>query len=772
MTIQKAHSGLRGGILTTFAAVLALGGGWSTTASAQQQSTQGSTAQTAQQPSEPRRGIESIVVTAQKREENLQEVPLAISAYGERDLERLLVNRTEDIAKYTPGLNIVVGTGGNSRGQPFVRGLGQTDFFPGLSSRVGMYIDGMYLGNQTGMLGSLVELERVEVLRGPQGTLYGRNTIGGAINLISKKPSANPGARLQVNVGDYNYMETRGSINVPLLSETLFARIAFQRAVRDGFDRNYAAGSGTRDTEDLNRMGLRTSLRWTPTDDLTVDYVFERTRLDENDSGERISGTFPISNAERLAFFNTRISERGDPFYQGRAEANGDNATNDLATWFNGVTITYDVSETLQLKSTTGWRKMRITTMSDLDGTERNIFATQSHQKHRQLYQELQAVGELADGFLDYVIGGTWFEEEYDTEQTNYIFGNRSQFRDVPGDAYAWGAYSQMNAHVTEKLTLTAGLRYTKEKKESSYVVLSGGALTPRFGFEDRFDSWSPLARAAYQWTEDFMTYAQWSRGYQAGGFPARPPTNLDLIKPFDEEKLSAWEAGAKSSWADGRLQINVAGFYYDYDDQQVQTFDALAGGTIIDNAGKSRVRGAEVELRAVPIPGLDIMLGHALLYSDFSEFKDGGVDIKDFRAPTQAPTRTFSGNVQYSLPPLSGLGEVVISAGFRRVGKNRIGGNRTPQGVEFDPSDPRLQDAQASDAVEADHYTVYDARVQVNNLMGRDGLWLAVAGENLGDRVYKSTGISGFDGLGYVLNKYGPPRMWWVEVGKTWGDE
>jgi iron complex outermembrane receptor protein len=712
------------------------------------------------------KGIDAIRVTAQKREENLQEVPLALNAYGEQDMERFVINRTEDISKYSPGLNIVVGTGGNSRGQPYIRGLGQTDFFPGLSSRVGLYIDGMYLGNQTGMLGSLVDLERIEVLRGPQGTLYGRNTIGGAINLISKKPSPEPSAKLQLRAGDYNYLEGRGSINVPLLSETLFARISFQRAARDGFDRNSAPGAGTQDTENLNRMGLRAALRWLISDRLTADYVFQRTRLDEADSGERITATFP---GARQAFLNTRISERGDTFYQGYAEPNGDRAQNDLATWFHSLIFTYDVSDTLQLKSTSGWRKTKITTMSDLDGSEANFFATQSHQKQRQFYQEVQAVGTLADGFIDYAVGGTWFEEEYQTEQTNWILGasSPSQFRDVPGDNYSWGAYTQVNAHVTERLTLTGGVRYSKEKKKSSYVVLSMGMLTPEFGFKDRFDNWSPLARASYEWTEDFMTYVQWSRGYQAGGFPARPPANLALIQPFDAEKLNAWEAGLKSSWLDQRLIINVAGYYYDYEDQQVQAFDAVQGGTVITNAGKSRVRGAEVELRAAPIEGLDIILNHAWNYNDFSEFKDSGVDVTRERAPTQSPHRTFSGNVQYSFPPAE-FGEVVVSAGFRRVGTNRLGEDR----ATANSTAGQLQDAQASDAIKAGHYTVYDARLQVNDFLGRDGLWMAVAGENLGDRVYRTTGISGFDGLGWVLNKYGPPRMWWVEVGMSWGED
>jgi iron complex outermembrane receptor protein len=332
------------------------------------------------------------------------------------------------------------------------------------------------------------------------------------------------------------------------------------------------------------------------------------------------------------------------------------------------------------------------------------------------------------------------------------------------GDNYAWGIYSQLSLHATEKLTLTAGLRYTKERKEAVRSLRNFAPSTTVF-FADqkrdaRFDNWSPMMRISYDWTESLMTYLTWVRGYQAGGFNARvptppggaPPSVLEaFLAPYEDENVYSWEAGLKSQWLDDRLQINLSGYYNDVKDQQQATF--IPGGgtaTIVQNAGRSRVRGFEVEVRARPIDNLDVVVNHAWVHASISEFEDlaTGLDIARTREFAFTPKRSWSANVQYVFPTF-GVGTPVVSVGFSRIGKMGFLGLKSQNAL-----------------IGADHYTLYNLRVAVEDVMGREGLWVALVGTNLGDRVYRRNGIDFGSFLGWSQNSYGDPRLFRVEAG------
>jgi iron complex outermembrane receptor protein len=267
-----------------------------------------------QQQTQERRtaGIEAITVTAQRREQLLQETPVAVTAFSADELESLSIDSSQDIAAFTPGL--VTSKASNSAGLMalFGRGVGNADNHPMVDTKVGLYIDGAYASNGNSAMFDLLDVERIEVLRGPQGTLYGRNTIGGAINIISKKPTNEFGFKLKGTVGEHNQREFRGTVNVPIVPETVLARFSFTRGLRDGFYRNLHSRGGDFDDKDVK--GFRSALRVIPLESVTMDYTFDWLERDEHTplfalrtdcaSGCRTNVTGGLSTGQLIAFTN------------------------------------------------------------------------------------------------------------------------------------------------------------------------------------------------------------------------------------------------------------------------------------------------------------------------------------------------------------------------------------------------------------------------------------------------------------------------------------
>ena len=704
--------------------------------------------------------IELVIVTAEKREQPLQDVPLAVSSFATEDLQRLVVNETVDIGKYVPGMVFYNTTGGNNRGVSFIRGIGQWDSHPANSGRVAMYIDGIYLGNQTGMAGTLYDIERVEVLRGPQGTLYGRNTIGGAINVISKKPSGEPGSSLEGRGGEQGYFEARGHLNGPIAGEALAGRLVFQHAIRDGLVENELAAGD--DAEDLDRWSMRAALRWLPPDSgLVADYVFERSEFDEGDSADRL-GAVVDRGWVRLGRLPRTVelgpSRPGDPFFNSDRAPDGSRFGADMTLDFHALSVGWGVTPDLELKSITGWRDMELRNMNDVDGTDVLAFSAGSVVTHEQIYQELQAVGTAIGGAVDYAAGASFFNEKFETAQNNFFFGRPVNLgRQVDGDNDASGVYGQASIHVSAKLALTVGARYTEETKKQ-FVELFTNRDSADFTAD--FDNFSPMFRVNWDWRESAMAYVSWSKGYQAGGFPARPPaTSRAFLVPYDEEILSAWDAGIKAQFLQRRVQLNVAGYYYDYKDQQISNYIAEANGFTIDNAGKSRIRGIEFELRATPTDRLDLILNAAWNNGKFLEYTQTDpatgrdVDVSEERVHLRSPRHMVSGSVRYSFP-LATAGELWATLNSRYVGA---------QYSNVNPNAPAIR------SYSPNSHTVWDLRVQLDDAFGREGTWFAFVGQNITDKKYIDFGID-LTTLGWTTARWGLPRLLWAEFGMRFG--
>jgi iron complex outermembrane receptor protein len=759
-------------------------------------------------------GIEAITVTAEKRETLLQETPIAITAFTTSDIEAFGFEQTDDIGYFTPGIQADASTTQHGQVSFFGRGVGSADNHAMVEQSMGLYIDGAYSGTGNASLFSLMDVERIEVLRGPQGTLFGRNTIGGAINVISIKPQAGFGAKAKLALGTYHKRELSGTLNVPILGQELLGRFSFARILRDDFYENDGAGE---DLDDRNRWAARSALRWLPTEELTVDWVFDWTDTDEHNNqwissapfGFSISPTgvatksqsvdqlfalgvglgflppFPASDPRSRGFSAYLDNEPGDAFEDGGEQR--------YDTKNNALTIAWDATDHLQLKAIGGWRKYRIGRENDGDGSPWRLFEGGQHTKHRNFLAELQAIGDVGDGRLNYTLGVNWFEQEASDEGWSDLFldlfplVNASSAVGTDYDAYALGYYGQGTLAITEKLDLTAGLRYTAERKSVSYVSCArdlfrkSGPATRNFQtcvarnsavktpaaiaadiitddhikaagvpLDTRFDSWTPMVKASYDWTDELMTYLTWAKGYRSGGYGNRIAT-ISSAEPFKDETVYSWEAGFKSQFWDNRVQLNVAGYYNQYEDQQVTTFIPGAGiATFIQNAGNSRIRGYEIDVLTQPIEGLRIYLTHGWVEVDYIEF--GNPDLKDIKAKgIHVPKRKYAGFVEYTFPTQA-WGTLSVNGSFVREGPKEW-------------LDNKVQNL----TTRSNRYTRYDAQVRLDDVLGYQGLSLAVVGSNLTDKVYKC--CQGIDFGLYQGGGFGDPREVWVEIGYEFGD-
>jgi iron complex outermembrane receptor protein len=796
-------------------------------------------------------GIESITVTAEKREADLQDTGLSIQAFSSADLDRMGLDSTHDFSNLVPGLTFVAAS--QNPGQLAIsgRGLIHADNHPMQPQTVGIYLDDVYLGNGDATLFDLIDVESVEFLKGPQGTLFGRNTIGGAVVIRSAKPTPEFGGKIKVRAGQYKRRDVLGTLNFPILGETMMGRISFARQLQDGFWTNDTPGKDW-PFNDLDSKAFRGALRWLLTEDLTADYSFnwlerrEHMRLSishENHTavpcatpnlfcdafGRQNVAAIPGANfltntpgtlvPSRLIEYDRHDTDQR--YYYGGKDG-GDQNRN---TWDHSLSFNWDISDNMALKLSNGWHRNKMAVTSDQDGTPFAFADFGTDEFARSYNSELQLSGTLLDGSLNYVLGGTWWQENYDMDQYGDVY------LDVPtlplistarnkGESHAIGIYNQWDFRPIERLELTAGLRYSTERKEVTRDLCNGriAATVPatinafhraepsncRLGdgadsnvppdgiadiifdrkYHARFDSWTPLFRVKYDWTDSLMTYVKWAKGFNAGGFgPRAANASAQATAPYEPELLYSWEVGFKSRWWDNRLQFNGAGFYDEHDDQQVAIFIPGQGvATSIQNAGKSRIRGFEFDVRALPFEGLEVLVNHAWTYATFSEFESinqdfvpnpsgvcpsgqalipgisqcffvrgpffgqlrNGADSVEF---AHLPKRKWGGMIRYTFPQFS-WGTLEILGSFTRES----------------PRNNLSNDAQ-NQYIQSSAYTVYDGRIALYDAFGVDGLSFAFVGKNLSDRVYFDGQGIDFNPLGWVTNRMSEPRRFYLEL-------
>lgn len=539
-------------------------------------------AQAATATPQPDGGLDDIIVTASKTgASRLQETPLAVTAFSAETLDRNGIKDVRDLASLTPNLQV---TQNSSFSQVYIRGIGSNNVFAGSDPSSTIHLDGVYLARPASYLSNFLDVERIEVLRGPQGTLYGRNSVGGTINVISRKPGNELAARAQLTYGNYDFMRAEGYVSAPIVTDKVAASIAMIGSKRDGYLKNVAPGVGDVDSE--RTFGARAQLRITPSEPLEIIL-----RGDYTHSDDAIGGYVKLLQRTADPLSNSVLGDYRRVALNIRPNA-------DRRQWGAAAEINYDFSSELQFKSLTSYRESRLQQVGDTDGTAINTRRTDQFEDQHQLSQEFNLTGNT--GGLTYILGLYYFKEHIDVASTVTTFPTVAASFLPTVDTEAVAAFGQATYAFTDTLSVTGGLRYTREHKTFDQFAISRSLVTglplatyPRiYNTGDYYKAWTPKVMIEYKPVRGVLLYVSATKGFKSGGF------NLSSVNPgqgFSPESLWSYEGGAKLTVMNNRLRINTAVFHYDYKNLQVQSF--LTPGVIdITNASDAKVDGFEIE--------------------------------------------------------------------------------------------------------------------------------------------------------------------------------
>lgn len=731
-------------------------------------------------------GLTDIVVTATKRETNLQKTPISISVMGADEIKKRHVQSLFDLADGSvPSLRISTFEARQSALTIGIRGIVPDDANqPAREQGVGIYLDGVYLGRQHGLNASLFDVERIEVLKGPQGTLFGRNTEGGAVSMVLKAPTGEFGGRMSAGVGNYGSYTGQLHLDLPAY-QNVAVKVDAVIQHQNPTVRNTLPGQAG--FNQFLRYGGRVSARWKPVDGLIADFAFDKSR-DENTPFYSQLVTITPS-----ALANIPKDANGNPLIQygyGRATRTDigvpQQVSVDIAQGFS-ANIKYKVSPDLELRSITAWRTVSDDQWDNSGGAHRTpIWAPNgtfsryslATLDQRQFSQELQAVGSLSN--VDYVFGLYYFNERASdsarTPNTNQWNATLTGYtiRDFPSvyaatpiarasTAYAksYAAYGQATWHPIEPLHLTVGGRYTKDKKNGLLYKVNGANTA--FTFKQEYNRFDPLVVLAYDATESINLYAKYATGYRAGGASSRSV----IYRQFGPEEVKSYELGIKSEWLDRKVRLNVAGYLMDRKNSQVDfnsflvdPITNLVRNTLETNNadGITKIRGIEADLTVRPVEGLSMGLSWAHTFTRVPQARNTVQEAQNIavnpanNAPVfenvyilYTPENAVSGNLDYELP----VGNAGTSLRFH------IDGNYSDPVHSF-----------ASETTLTDKSFIVNGRISLADIPMSDGgqkLTVALWARNLFNEQHIYRRSNANTALGDYAN-YNAPRTWGVE--------
>ncbi len=608
-------------------------------------------------------GLQDIIVTAQRRSEAVQNIPIAISAFSADQLAAKGINSPLQLIQYVPNLFGSNNTGLGSANAYYIRGLGNTETIATFDPPVGTYIDDVYMSRQNGNNFAFFDIDRVEVLRGPQGTLFGRNTTGGAVNVILKKPADKLGGYIEAGYGAYNKRLVRGSIDIPF-SEGVQFKLSGYYQKDDGYVHNTTTGERLNDSD---MAGIRAALQLKITDKLTWNLAGAYMRSDgENILNFQCDPRNPTNCSGRFATTGMRqnLPYSATSPYAGTLDlisllggsvvpvtATGEKAFYPLGNRVDTQLYTSNIQwaeDNFTINYITGYIDLRQRYALDfadgrglpnvavptpaVTGNTRGGFAILNDGKHSQFTNELKINGKAFGGFLDYVAGVYLYNERNTTDFAD-LFGQSFLLADriVTNHTNAAAAYVQGDFNVTSQIKLTAGVRYTDETKSfhitdnRSFCNVAGAPTRCLFDanlavnltsgrvaipLEQKTKIWTPRFALNYKPNSDLLFFASATRGFKSGGWNARGSAANTLL-PFDPEKVWSYELGAKTEFFNRRLRVNLTGFWLDTKALQTPSafIDPVTGSAtfVTQNFADYRNRGIELEVTAVPVRGLNL---------------------------------------------------------------------------------------------------------------------------------------------------------------------
>lgn len=713
----------------------------------------------------PSGGLDEIIVTARKREESLQDTPISVAAFTADALTARGIDSTIELGQFTPNLvsnNGSAVSGNNSAASYFIRGIGQIDFLLNTDPGVGLYIDDVYVARSMGSAIDLLDLERIEVLRGPQGTLFGRNTIGGAISLKSRPPATRPSFRGEVIAGSDDLAGARMSVDLPL-GEQLLTQLAAGYRTRDGYVRRIADDT---DLGDVDGGSARLALRWLPAGRWVVDLVLDRSRHREESpptTGVALNGASAFGS-----FYNALLSgslaclpppgSLADPACFNSQFVTGDlltthatfNSQSDLDTEGAALTVSWQLRESLSLKSITAYRSVEALGFRDGDNSPHVIAQTSDTWDHEQLSQELQLAGTSAGDAIDWIVGLYYFEEQ----GTNLNFVDFAPVFIQSGgsvDNDSTALFGQATWRFADRWSLTGGLRYTDETKRftpDQFVIADrgvglppGAPLLPAVQATASVSELTPLLNLAYHWTDAAMTYVTYSEGFKSGGFTQRVFPPLPQVPSFEPEFVRSYEIGTKLT-APGQLwRLNAAAFYTEYTDLQVQVLLGVA--PITQNAAAANISGFELELTARPLDALLLEGGVGYTRARYAEIGPQVIGLTREHRFAQIPEWTANAGVAYDF----GLS----------------GGARLRPRVNWSYRSAVFMDALNTPEIRQPAYGLLGASLTYESA---DERWrVSLAGANLADERYFTSGFADLPVSGVAEVVVGRPREWSVSV-------
>nr|MEA2797410.1 iron complex outerrane recepter protein [Phenylobacterium sp.] len=578
--------------------------------------------------------VNELVVTARRQEERAIDVPIALSALSGESLEKTGAYTLADIQNRVPSM---VAFNSNPRNSSVgIRGIGVSSASDGLDTSVGFYVDGVYLGRPGMALTDLIDLQSVEVLRGPQGTLFGRNTSAGVLNITTKKPSFAPGADLEVSGGSYNYNQVRVSATGPLIDGVLAGRLTAFETHRDGVLDNIKTGVKA---NSIGRQGVRAQLLYTPTSKLTVRVIGDYSSEDDTCCVSVLKTVLPASisasTARTLSAFKTLGYVPGASL-----DSTQNNAPQNMLTDQKGVSVevNYDLGWA-DATSITAWKYWHFHPLQDSDGTPLDIIQVNVAQtRDSQWSQEFRLASK--PGRLDWQAGVYLFDQRlkdhfilnqfgYDASAFYTTFTRLSNPAApavviAPGSQYigdtstkteSAAAFGQANLHLTDKLTATGGLRYTYDKRQgisdTSTIGTPYAATSIPFHYNVNVEggNWSYLASLSYKLTDHSLAYVSYSTGYKAAGLNLNSAVTAGSPLVLQPEKVGNWEVGLKQSLLDNRATLNLSGFWTDLTGLQANIVPSNGARSYLANVGDVRAKGVEAEATWEIVRGLDASL-------------------------------------------------------------------------------------------------------------------------------------------------------------------
>jgi len=691
--------------------------------------------------------LDKVTVTARKREETLQDVPVAVTAFTPEMVDKLNIEDIGDLDAQVPNLTIYAARGSSSTVTAYIRGVGQSDPLWGVDPGVGIYLDDVYIARPQGALLDVFDVGRIEVLRGPQGTLYGKNTVGGAIKYISRGLPTTTEGFASITVGNYDQLDVKAAFGGPIGGQDsgLRGRVAVASLNRDGFGDNISNDQPVSDKE-IN--AVRLNLGAYAGDDLDFQFAFDWM---DDQSGVRAARMLAPN---RFAPGFVPLDDRYDI-------RSGMPNVNDTEMKGASATVNWRPNEDWTFKYVLAKRESETETNIDFDTLPNKIADVKAFYSDEQVTNELQANYD-AGGRARGVMGLYTFDGRAGGQVLNNFFN--LSFGDTQGNIFteSVAVYADWTFDLTDRFKLDAGVRYTDEDKHAKVLNrgytnanfnVPNGVVAANFDKTINFKNVSPKISLDYEITPDIMVYGLATRGFKSGGYNIRAQATAvpRSAEPFDDEVVDSYEIGSKMSFLDQRLFLNVSAFHNKYKDIQLSVFtayDSNGDGTNdaffgdFTNAGEGTVNGVEVEYQFLPTAHWLISGNLAYLDAKYDKFIYAGVDIADEQDFTNAPEFSGALNVEYRTE----LGN---------------GGNLSARiGYSYQSEVTATTEIIRTGAVpiRQDGYGLLNAGV----IWKLNDAWsFSLQGSNLADEEYLTTGYSLNAALGVFTGFYGNPRQY-----------